>query len=204
MLPSIVTDSVSSAGLPRPGTRLRLIRAAVRLFQERGYHGTGTADILLAARAPRGSLYHHFKGGKVELACAAAEWLADEVTLQIEHLRTTGVRASGVVESVARASAAWLEATRYRQGTLLAALTAGLGAEPSLAPAVAAAFRRIEKAFTRTFTASGIPANAAAVLAQTTMVELEGALLLARAHRDSQLLIERMSRIGRQISGACA
>lgn len=204
MLPSIVTDAASTGRAPQPGTRLRLIRAAVRLFQERGYHGTGTADILLAARAPRGSLYHHFKDGKVELAGAAAEWLADEVTLQIERLRATGAAPWTVVESMAHASATWLEATRYRQGTLLAALTAGLGAEPTLAPAVAAAYRRIEEAFTMTFTAAGIAANAAAALSQTVMVELEGALLLSRAHRNGALLVERMGGVGQQIRDACA
>jgi TetR/AcrR family transcriptional repressor of lmrAB and yxaGH operons len=204
MLPSIITESASKSESPRPDTRLRLILAAVRLFQERGYHGTGTADILLAARAPRGSLYHHFKGGKAELASAAAAWLADEVTSRIERLRSKGVASSKVVESLARASAVWLEATRYRQGSLLAALTAGLGAEPSLAPAVASAYCRIEEVFKLTFAASGIDARAAAALAQTTMVELEGGLLLARARRDSHLLVARMNRVSEQIRRACA
>jgi TetR/AcrR family transcriptional repressor of lmrAB and yxaGH operons len=181
---------------------MRLIRAAVRLFQERGYHGTGTADILVAARAPRGSLYHHFKAGKVELACAAATWLADEVTGRIEGLHSKGVAPSSLVESVARSTAAWLEATRYRQGGLLAALTASLGAEPSLGPAVATGYRRIEEAFVSVFAASGISARVAVALAQTTMVELEGGFLLARAHRDSNLLVERMLRVGKQIRSA--
>jgi len=181
---------------------MRLIRAAVRLFQERGYHGTGTADILVAARVVRGSLYHHFKAGKVELACAAAAWLADEVAARIEGLQSKGVTPPRLVESIARSTAAWLKATRYRQGGLLSALTAGLGAEPSLVPAVATAYRRIEEAFASVFAASGIEARVAATLAQTTMVELEGGLLLARAHQESNLLVERMLRVGKQIRSA--
>jgi TetR/AcrR family transcriptional repressor of lmrAB and yxaGH operons len=203
MSPSIAIESASRSESSASGTRLRLIRAAVQLFQERGYHGTGTNDILLAARAPRGSLYHHFKGGKAELACAAAAWLADEVTARIDDLHARGFASSKVVESVALASAAWLEATRYRTGSLLAGLTAGLGAEPSLAQAVASAYRQIEDTFSSTFAASGIDARAAAALAQTTMVELEGGLLLARVRRDSRVLVARMNRVRDEIRDAC-
>lgn len=55
-------------------TRDRLIRHAASLFQQRGYHGVGLNQILSAARLPKGSLYHHFKKGKADLAVAAAEW----------------------------------------------------------------------------------------------------------------------------------
>jgi len=190
MSPSAVTEPAST----RPDTRERLIRAAVRLFQERGYHGTGTADVLASAQAPRGSLYHHFKAGKAELAAAAAAWLAGEVVREIERLRATGLDAADVTLALARAMAAWLEATRFRQGGLLAALTAGVGAEPTLAAPVAEAYARIEAARVRTLVEDGIDLTAAHALAETVMVEFEGALLLARVRQDPQLLVARMGR----------
>ncbi len=57
-------------------TRNRLIAAAADLFWRKGYHGVGVAEILAAAKAPKGSLYHHFPNGKPDLALAAADWTA--------------------------------------------------------------------------------------------------------------------------------
>lgn len=54
-------------------TRDRIAREAALLFQRKGFHGTGTAEIIAAAGVPKGSLYHHFPNGKADLALAAAE-----------------------------------------------------------------------------------------------------------------------------------
>jgi len=58
-------------------TKDRLIQAAADLFRRRGYHGVGLAELLTAADAPKGSLYHHFPNGKSDLALAAATWASD-------------------------------------------------------------------------------------------------------------------------------
>lgn len=58
-------------------TKDRLIRAAAELFRNRGYHGVGLNEVLSAAAAPKGSLYHHFPNGKSDLALAAATWASD-------------------------------------------------------------------------------------------------------------------------------
>ena len=63
---------------PRP-TKDRLIRAAALLFRQRGYNGVGLNELLEAADAPKGSLYHHFPNGKSDLALAAADWASDEM-----------------------------------------------------------------------------------------------------------------------------
>ena len=47
-----------------PTSRDRLVTAATRLFRQRGYDGTGLAEILSEAGVPKGSLYHHFPDGK--------------------------------------------------------------------------------------------------------------------------------------------
>lgn len=58
-------------------TRDRLTQTAARLFQRSGYNGVGLTEILTEARAPKGSLYHHFPKGKQDLALAAASWASD-------------------------------------------------------------------------------------------------------------------------------
>ena len=65
-----MTNETSS---PTPGTRDRLVAAMLDALRTRGYHGVGLAELLTAAQAPKGVLYHHFPGGKAELAVRAIE-----------------------------------------------------------------------------------------------------------------------------------
>ena len=58
-------------------TKDRLIRTAAHMFRRYGYNGVGLSDLLVAAKAPKGSLYHHFPDGKSDLALSASTWAAD-------------------------------------------------------------------------------------------------------------------------------
>ncbi len=55
-------------------TREKLIYAATDLFRRKGYSAAGLTEILQAAGVPKGSLYHHFPGGKPDLALETARW----------------------------------------------------------------------------------------------------------------------------------
>jgi TetR/AcrR family transcriptional repressor of lmrAB and yxaGH operons len=47
-----------------PGPRAAMIDGAISLMRERGVAATSFADVLARSGAPRGSIYHHFPGGK--------------------------------------------------------------------------------------------------------------------------------------------
>ena len=49
-------------------TRESILTAAAELMRRRGYAAVGMKDIAAASGAPIGSLYHHFRGGKVQIA----------------------------------------------------------------------------------------------------------------------------------------
>jgi AcrR family transcriptional regulator len=51
-----------------PSTRDRILSATGELFRRQGYAATGLKAVVSEARAPFGSLYHHFPGGKQQLA----------------------------------------------------------------------------------------------------------------------------------------
>ena len=53
---------------PRENVRSNMVEGAVRLLASRGVEGTSFSEVLAAADAPRGSVYHHFPGGKSELS----------------------------------------------------------------------------------------------------------------------------------------
>lgn len=71
-------------------TRRALVDAARRLFTEQGYGGTGTEEIVTAARVTRGALYHHFRD-KTDLFRAVMEQVAREVA---EELVSAGLVAA--------------------------------------------------------------------------------------------------------------
>ncbi|MDQ2631261.1 MAG: TetR/AcrR family transcriptional regulator, partial [Actinomycetota bacterium] len=64
--------------MPRQSdARDRMIRSAATLFRERGVEGTAFADVLEHSSTPRGSVYHHFPGGKQQLAEEATRWAGE-------------------------------------------------------------------------------------------------------------------------------
>jgi AcrR family transcriptional regulator len=58
--------------IKRPtNTRERIVETSAELFRRQGYSATGVKQIVTAAQAPFGSLYHFFPGGKEELGAEA-------------------------------------------------------------------------------------------------------------------------------------
>ncbi|HEV7534001.1 MAG TPA: helix-turn-helix domain-containing protein, partial [Acidimicrobiia bacterium] len=71
-VPSPAAEQRRGPGRPRGGpevaqaTKARIHRAALELFADKGFHGTGVAEIGERARVQRGALYFHI-GSKEEL-----------------------------------------------------------------------------------------------------------------------------------------
>lgn len=86
--------------MPRPDRhREALLTAAGHLLRRRGYAATTAADVLAGAGATNGSLYHHFPGGKQELARAALDAAGEHVEA---GLRAALARAPEVATAVER------------------------------------------------------------------------------------------------------
>jgi AcrR family transcriptional regulator len=54
-------------------TRSALLDSALRLFTDRGFAATSLDDVVRDARVTKGALYHHFRGGKLQLFEAVFE-----------------------------------------------------------------------------------------------------------------------------------
>src|SRR5215472_9290799 len=53
--------------------RSTMVEGAMALLARRGLQATSFSEVLSATGAPRGSLYHHFPGGKDQLVAAAVD-----------------------------------------------------------------------------------------------------------------------------------
>lgn len=171
-------------------TKQRIIRSGLMLFQAHGYHGTGIAMIIGHAGVPKGSFYHHFPGGKEELAAATLEWLQSEVHGYLDERARKGASFRAMVLGIAQFTAAGLRGTRSRRGSLLTVLAQD--AIPESATITAAARRYADGIKQRLMLAienEGFAANSAA-LAEQALALLQGGSVLARIEGNASRAIE--------------
>ncbi|WP_433325048.1 TetR/AcrR family transcriptional regulator [Spirillospora sp. CA-294931] len=171
-------------------SRERMVRSAAYLFRERGYSGTGFRDVITHSGAPRGSIYHHFPGGKVQLAEEAVRYAGEFLNAGIQAAVEGGDAASAVDAFVA-----WwrqvLVKSDFRAGCPVVAVTVESHEDaPQLAAAAAAAFDRWQDTLVTGLANSGVPDARAARLATLIVSAVEGATILCRAHRDLRALDE--------------
>jgi TetR/AcrR family transcriptional regulator, lmrAB and yxaGH operons repressor len=144
-------------------------------------------DFLEAAGATNGSLYHHFPGGKEELARAAIDVAAAHVE---DALRRAFDSTDDVVLAVQRSIDAMIAALEAdpRDGCPVAptAIDAAGVSEP-LRLAAAAAFARWSTVFERALRRTR-DADTAAGQARVLLSAIEGALLLDRTSRGTSHL----------------
>jgi AcrR family transcriptional regulator len=136
-----------------------MVRSAAYLFRERGYSGTGFRDVITHSGAPRGSIYHHFPGGKAQLAEEAVRYAGEFLNAGI-LAATEGGDAASAVDAFVGWWRQVLIKSEFRAGCPVVAVTA-------ISVAIAA-----------------VPDDRASRLARLIVAAVEGATILCRAHRD--------------------
>ncbi|MDP3749611.1 MAG: TetR/AcrR family transcriptional regulator [Phenylobacterium sp.] len=186
-----MTPLASKAPLKARPTRERILRAGLRLFQAQGYHGTGVAEILALARAPKGSFYHHFPGGKDELAINALRWLQDEVSSFLDEVAGSGGGSTQMVQGLARYSAKGVQHAQMMHGSLMAVLAQEAApSSPPIHAAVQAYAAAIRSRLAAACERQGRSGDAQA-FAEQALAIIHGASLLARIDGDP-LVLERI------------
>jgi AcrR family transcriptional regulator len=166
------------------GTRKAMLSSAIRLFRERGVGDTSFADVLEASGAPRGSVYHHFPGGKKQLVSEAIESAGGYVAANFERSEDGPAE---MVDRFARFYMRELERTDFREGCpLMAAAVAG--AKEEAAVPAAKAFSQIHGSLTDSLTDSGLGKKRAVSLATLAISAIEGAIVLSRTEKSVEPL----------------
>jgi AcrR family transcriptional regulator len=170
-------------------TRERILDASAELFRRQGLTGTGIKQILAQAEAPFGSLYHHFPGGKDELAAEtitrAGEFYGRLVAGKIAEQPdlVSGIRAAFVGAGETLVSTDYADACPVETVALEVASTN----EP-LRLATAEVFESWLGGLAARLARDGIAPQEARALALTILSALEGAFVLARATRSTAAL----------------
>ena len=172
----IATESDSSRS-----TRERLIAAMLNALRRKGYHGVGVNELLAEAGAPKGVLYHHFPGGKSELAIAAIQTVVNQMTSGIQHLLKRHADPADALQAWMVSGQKRLFGSGFEQGCPLASIA--LESTPddvAIRAALADGFFSIRTHLADALQASGIAPARSANLAALMVSAYEGALLQAR------------------------
>jgi TetR/AcrR family transcriptional repressor of lmrAB and yxaGH operons len=159
--------------MPHNEVRTKMVEGALRLLAINGVEGTSFSGVLAATGAPRGSVYHHFPGGKTELLHAALD-LASE--------RTRGQPPAVVVARFLDLWRALLTRSNLTAGCAVLAVTVATG-DDELLDHAGTIFRTWADLLAELFTTSGMKKPRARELAVTVIAATEGAVALSRAQR---------------------
>ena len=158
----------------------------------RGYHGVGLNELLAMAEAPKGVLYHHFPGGKTELALAAVQAVVEQILVSLDLIfhRTVesgeGTPADAMVAWMNGASKA-LARSGYERGCALAAVALDTSADDvALRQALGQAFTTIRGRLASHLQGAGMQPAQALAFAALIVSAYEGALIQARVAGHAQ------------------
>jgi TetR/AcrR family transcriptional regulator, lmrAB and yxaGH operons repressor len=167
------------------GSRERAVRAMARLLRRRGYAGTRLQHVVAEARAPVGSLYFHFPGGKAALAAEAVASAGGELGGRLAQL-LAGRSAPDALEAIAVAMGEDLKRSRWRNGCPIATTALERGADDDVIRRAAdGVFRGWEGLFAARLERDGIARDEARGLGVLIVSSLEGAIILARSQRSA-------------------
>lgn len=160
--------------------RALLLSGARQLLAEKGYAGMELRDVAERGKAPRGSIYHHFPGGKRQLAIEAAELEGTEIRALIERsLEDRGLR--GTLARFGEIFRRRVKDHPERIGCPVAAAALARPEDPELAAAATAAFQSWEKPIAAALHDEGVSVKQAETFAGLVVSTVEGALIRARA-----------------------
>jgi AcrR family transcriptional regulator len=180
---AVIVKEVVDVAADTPGPRMRMVRGAADLLARRGLGGTSFREVLQHTSAPRGSVYHHFPGGKQELVTAAVTHVGDTLIAVIDA--QVGRPAEDVVATVAAAMRHTLTSSDFDAGCAVAATTIDAASEfPDLTDVTSSVFRAWQDHLAAALHAGGVARPRADALAVTVIAALEGALILSRAQQD--------------------
>jgi AcrR family transcriptional regulator len=165
--------------------RERMVVSAALLIRERGAAATAISDVLKHSGAPRGSAYHYFPGGRMQLLEEATDYAGAYIARRIAAADNSVELLDELTDMYRRQ----LVDSDYRAGCPIVAVTIEAG-DPGdsdrtaeLIERAAAAFELWTELIASRLTAEGVDAAQADELAMLVTSSLEGAIIMARASR---------------------
>jgi TetR/AcrR family transcriptional repressor of lmrAB and yxaGH operons len=169
----------------RSPARARMVRSAATLMRERGIHGVGLREVVAHSGGPRGSLGRYFPGGKTQLMSEAIDVALAGLYDELERTLT---EAQTFPEAIGLILAPWrrvLVDHEFALGCPLAATVVDAAEDDELRVHVSDLLARWQGAVADVYIKFGASPAVADEHATVLLSAVEGALILARAHRST-------------------
>jgi TetR/AcrR family transcriptional regulator, lmrAB and yxaGH operons repressor len=180
-------------------SRQNMIQSAALLMRERGVDGTSFSEVLARSGAPRGSIYHHFPGGKTQLIEEATRFAGEFTAAGL----AAAMRDSEPVAAVRGFVSLWrkiLARSDFGAGCPVVAAALEGDRAPAVRAAAATAFSQWEELL-----ADAIEPHAPGrghSIATLIIASIEGGVVLARAQRSVAPLEQVADELERVITAA--
>ncbi|MFJ3310036.1 TetR/AcrR family transcriptional regulator [Streptomyces sp. NPDC086549] len=166
-------------------SRERMVLSAAALLREHGAAATSIDRVLAHSGAPRGSVYHHFPGGRAQLIDEAVALAGDFIAGRID----AAMQAENPLEAIDAFFTLWrhrLVDSDFRAGCPIVAVAVETNDEaPQLARSAAAVFARWQEALAALFVRHGLSEDRGRRLAAFVIAAVEGAVIMCRAERST-------------------
>ena len=174
---------------PTLATRDRLIAAMLDALRRRGLHGIGLNELLKNASAPKGVLYHHFPGGKNELAVVAIQTAVTHLRQTLASLVATNKPPEAILIAWMNGAYQQLEKSLFERGCPLATVALeSSAADIDIRTALSEAFQGIRGDIAAMLVQARIDTQRARQLASLIVSAYEGALIQSRVAGNTQAM----------------
>jgi TetR/AcrR family transcriptional repressor of lmrAB and yxaGH operons len=163
--------------------RARMVDGAVQLLAQKGLQATSFTEVLDLTGAPRGSVYHHFPGGKDQLVGEAVGQAGDRALELLD--RVDGAAAEEVAAFFIGMWRTLLVRSDFGAGCAVAAVTVATDSLELLDRA-ASVFRTWRHRLAQLLEKGGVHPHHAPGAAVLLIASCEGAVVLSRAERSME------------------
>jgi AcrR family transcriptional regulator len=182
-------------------TDQRIVRSMAELLRVQGYAATSIQQLAAAAGAPTGSIYHHFRGGKREVAAAALRETGAAYIQLLPMLLDRHADLATAIEAAFAAAAEDLANTGWANMCPVGTVAGEIAdTEPELRQVAAEVIASWVDAGSRYLARRGLSETDARTAMYALLTALEGGFLLARAQR----AVEPLLAAGRAVSAYVA
>ncbi len=184
-------------------SRQRAVDATLLLLRTQGLAATGLSRIVRDSKAPRGSIYHHFPGGKQQLVVEALRTAGAAVAAKIGAALAGHPYAAVALRHYAEDYAEDIRRSNFERGCPVgnAAMDAAATSK-TIRTVCGEIFAGWEELIAERLRHEGVAGNEADALAELVLSALEGAVILCRARRSTKPLERVADRMGALIDSA--
>jgi TetR/AcrR family transcriptional repressor of lmrAB and yxaGH operons len=187
----------------RTDTRQKMLVSSVELLRERGARGVTVDAVLSRSQSPRGSVYHHFPGGRGEILSEALLLAGDTISGIVER-----AAADGSLAALRRFGKFWgkiLRDSDFNAGCPVVSVAVGGSPDDQhLQPTVGQIFQRWHQALVAAIVADGVDPQRANRLATMAVAAIEGAIILCRVQRSTTPLDDVITEFEALIASAAS